>query len=1267
MSLEMRNRGGGGNSGVVGNGFDPSNLHLKKELTQIKKAAKVLRDPGTSSSWRSPLNSARSVAALEARKHHYYHHHKGSSSTLTNHQINGNSLDAKGAIFEQVDRNGATKEKGEKKVFLYNWRSQKSESERSRKLGDEEDNIGNGNDNGGSSSTPEESVEDSLSDARHGGNDSKSDTYVSDRYASMILKCKDTNFMPSIRRNMKKKSSRSNYSNAILKQQVVPSRISRRASEGLGIARDDSTSLVDQSDDTEDYCNSEDIRRISAASPLLAKLRNRNRGYWSSKLRYSGREDSSYTYSTPALSTSSFNRYAIRYPSTIGSWDATTASLNDGDDEVDDQLDLPGRQGCGIPCWSRRSTPKYRGGGGSCYSPSFSDTLRRKGSSILCGSQTNQRRRRGSSLGYTKRRHSSRNAAQGLIPLLTNGDGQGLSSIGTGRSDDDELSTNFGELDLEALSRLDGKRWSTSCRSQDGLELVALNGEDGEEGSPENIRSLSQKYRPMFFEELIGQNIVVQSLVNAISRGRIAPVYLFQGPRGTGKTSTARIFAAALNCLATEETKPCGVCRECADFMSGKCKNLREVDGTNKKGIDKVKYLLNNLAASQQSSSGFKVFVVDECHLLPSKTWLAFLKFLEEPPARVVFIFITTDLDNVPRAVLSRCQKYLFNKIRDGDIVLRLKKISSDEDLDVESEALDLIALNADGSLRDAETMLDQLSLLGKRITTSLVNDLVGVVSDEKLLELLELAMSSDTAETVKRARELLDSGVDPIVLMSQLATLIMDIIAGTHPIVDAKQTDTSGGKSLTETELDRLKHALKLLSEAEKQLRVSSERSTWFTATLLQLGSATSLDRTHSGSSHRQSSKTTEEDPSSTSREAISLRHRTDTHHAPRKSGSPSSFAKANRRNSASRELTVSSMNGEALGGPNNDIKDSKAASRCPSTNVLDDIWIRCIDKCHSNTLKQLLHTCGTLLSISEVEGGFVAHIAFRDSKVKLRAERFLSSITNSFENILRSNVDVRLVLLPDGETSNDCEKPITLINSGGLKQMGLPNMVKRETAVSSNQDPLQASRGSFNDCESKLVETFESVSGNAGASSSKERISEIPVQRIESIIREQRLETAWLQAMEKGTPGSMSRLKPERNQVLPQDGLYHNNQLEPINSRELSSQHWHDDLNEEIRSLKMIDGKAVQKDQTSKKGDSYPISPSLLHNGIYASNFSKESMGYESGSGAGGCFCWNNTRPQRRGKVKQGTPVRPPKGGRFLWFGECAKTGRTESRLRR
>ncbi|KAK3007737.1 hypothetical protein RJ639_014046 [Escallonia herrerae] len=157
----------------------------------------------------------------------------------------------------------------------------------------------------------------------------------------------------------------------------------------------------------------------------------------------------------------------------------------------------------------------------------------------------------------------------GLIPLLTSsGDGQGGSSFATGQSDD-ELSTNYGGLDLEALSRLDGRRWSSSCRSQEGLELVAVNRDGEEESMTESIRTLSQKYRPMFFEELIGQNIVVQSLMNAIVRGRVASLYLFQGPRGTGKTSTARVLAAALNCLASNKTKLCGVCRECSEFILG--------------------------------------------------------------------------------------------------------------------------------------------------------------------------------------------------------------------------------------------------------------------------------------------------------------------------------------------------------------------------------------------------------------------------------------------------------------------------------------------------------------------------------------------------------------------------------------------------------------------------------------------------------------------------------------------------------------------------
>ncbi|XP_047945282.1 protein STICHEL-like isoform X2 [Salvia hispanica] len=1112
-----------------GSGIDhrPSNLHLKKELTQIRKAARVLRDPGTSSSWRSPpLGSARSL---------HYKSNGNAVASPSQHILHPPSLAGSG----NSNNAGGRKGKGDRgRVYLCNWRNQKPESEKSRR---------NGEDEGSSSSL------------NGGGNDSKSEGYLSDRYGSSVSKC---------RRTVKKKSKRGNCSSGgsrhqkeKLQMRMILSRYAKNVADcspSVGMRRDDLAKLGDQSDDNGDYCNSEDLGRDSAISPLLARLKKKGWSRSPTKLLRSHRkEDDSVSYSTQALSTSSYNRYAVRNPSTVESWDATTGSLNGADDDGDDQLDLPGRQGCGIPCyWSRRSTPKSRYGGSSC-SPSLSDALRRKGSSLFCGSQTTSHgRHHRLPLASNKRRLSSMTAGQSLIPLIGNS-ADGRLSMRSGNSDD-ELSTNFTELDMEALSRLDGRRWSSSCRSQEGLEVVALNEEAREEGSPENIRSLSHKYRPMFFDELIGQKIVVQSLTSAVSRRRIAPVYLFQGARGIGKTSAARIFAAALNCIATEGSKPCGICRECTDFMSGKSRCLEEVNGSNKKGIDQMKNLLRNISAVHPSAlPHYKIFVIDQCHLLPSRTWLAFLRLLEKPLPRIVFVLITTDVDNVPRTILTRCQKHVFNKISNGDIVTRLKKLATDENLDVDPNALELIASNADGSPRDAETMLDQLSLFGKRITKSLVNELMGVVSEDKLLDLLELAMSSNATETVRRARELMDSGVDPLVLISQLVTLIVDIIAGTYSNADAKDNYLFfGGRNLTERESDRLKHALTLLSEAEKHLRVSTERSTWFTATLLQLGSMSSPDRTQSTSSRRQSSKATDEEHVSMVRESTAPKQNSDAQFAPQKSGS------------------------------NGDFATGQTTMTCMDSRMLNNIWIQCIEKCHSKTLRQLLHGHGKLVCLSETKGGLIADIAFEDGNTKSRALGFLSSITNVFEFVLRSNVEVRVSLLHDWRVRTS----------------------------------------------------------SADVSTSEDGKSDLPLRRIESIIHEQRLETAWMHAMEKGATASW---KPERNQVLPQDGIDHPHVL---NSK---VQQWEDELHHEIKVLKI-------NDQTGNKIGHHPISPSLLHN---ATTF-PDNMGYESSSGAGGCsafLCWNNRRPQGR---RKGVQVQPKGGRRFSLIGECAKLRRSENK---
>ncbi|XP_068647528.1 protein STICHEL-like isoform X2 [Aristolochia californica] len=1191
---------------------DPSGLHLKRELTVLRKA-RFLRDPETSSSWRSPLSS-RSVATTSNWKYR----------NGTREIING--MNNSFGSFEPEFSLPSKSESNRKKIFLYNWRQQsgKSSDSGSKVL---QDNL--------SVSAPR-STGDTLSEALK--EDSKSDTYLDD--LTMAFRVKEANLeTPSIRIAQKLKKNAAPKQKAIRNSLIVQKL--DLTSSSLGVLNS-----VDQSDDT-DYCNSEDLwppphkftRKTAGASRLESPLLS---GYesWShsSKIfRSSRREDSSYSY-TPA-STSSYNRHIDRCPSTVESWDGTTASF-DGD-EIE-QLDLSRSQGCGIPCyWSKKA--KYRGCG-SCYSPSLSDTIRRKGSSIFCGSQTSLYNKRRSPASHKIKRYPKSSHS---LPLLTNGPDGGVgSSI---NSTSDELSTNFGELDLEALSRLDGRRWS-SCRSQDGLELAVTVAPD--EVAPDN-QSLSQKYRPRFFDELVGQSLAVQSLRNTIIRGKIAPSYLFQGPRGTGKSSAAMIFSKALNCLSADETKPCGFCRECNDF-AGKGTKITEVDATNKKGINTVRRNLKNLSLGQPLSY-YRIFIIKECHLLQPKSWSAFLKFFERSLPRVVFIFITPESDNLPRLITTHCQKYLFLKIKDTYMITRLRKLAAEENLNIESDALDLIALNSDGSLQDAEMMLEQLSLLGRRITTSLVNDFVGVVSDERLLDLLELAMLSDTAETVKRARELLDSGVDPMTLMSQLAGLIMDIIAGTYRLSNSKGSASFfSGRSLSEIELERLKRALKILSDAEKQLRQSSERSTWFTAALLQLGSGNSPGATYSCSGSKKSLKKAKDDFSDSTTECSIHGKKPDKHVLRWSMGDKSPSM------SMAEHLKF----------------DALAASfSCMDRDKLDEIWRRCIEKCHSKTLRQLLCSHGKLVSILETEGALIAYIAFWDEDVKSRAERFLSSITNSIEIIVKHNVEVRIGLIPDNNYLH--VKPIELSNFNGEQHAEKDNLSMQQRSdynglVSSNQElegPIATKKNTDSSCDVSvpLRRNFE-TSGFLVLSENMENIcttEELPrefqSQRIHEVIDEQRLESAWLQSAEKGTPGSMSRLKLERNQVLPQDGLYHQRETGSMMALTVSSRHWEDGTNNEIKVLKVNDNQVHQKDQSNRRVDHYPMSPSLLHTSNFAANFDKETIGYESGPGCNGLFCWKTSRAQS-GKVKQGTRVRSHKSAHFSLFGQCRKSKPTE-----
>ncbi|KAL4342133.1 hypothetical protein GQ457_08G037210 [Hibiscus cannabinus] len=491
-------------------------------------------------------------------------------------------------------------------------------------------------------------------------------------------------------------------------------------------------------------------------------------------------------------------------------------------------------------------------------------------------------------------------------------------------------------------------------------------------------RSLGQKFKPKSFDELVGHSVVVRSLLSAITKGRIASFYLFYGPRGTGKTCASRIFAAALNCLSLEEHKPCGRCQECIVFFSGRSRDVKEVDSLRINRSDRLRSLVKN-AVTLPVSSRFKIFIIDECQLLHGETWATVLNSLEKLSQHIVFIMSTPELDMLPRSVVSRSQKYHFPKIKDSEISNRLEKICVEECLDYDQAALGFIAAKSNGSLRDAEMMLDQLSLLGKKITMSLTYELIGTVSDDELLDLLDLALSCDTSNTVIRAREIMRSKIDPMQLISQLANLIMDILAGKCEEGSSEARRKFFEKHTSESSLQKLSHALRALSETEKHLRVSKNQTTWLTVALLQLSSM-----------------------ESNFPDANDLK-----------------LCLPNAQHNDSYSNSTSST-GERSNHPFtcmcNGINSSKLAERDGSVRSLESIWNKATELCQSGSLKKFLRKQGKLSSLQFNQGLAVAELEFCHPNHVSRAEKSWKHIASSLQLILGSNVEIRIKLLvPD------------------------------------------------------------------------------------------------------------------------------------------------------------------------------------------------------------------------------------------------------------
>jgi DNA polymerase III subunit gamma/tau len=284
------------------------------------------------------------------------------------------------------------------------------------------------------------------------------------------------------------------------------------------------------------------------------------------------------------------------------------------------------------------------------------------------------------------------------------------------------------------------------------------------------VAALYRKYRPQDFDEVVGQEAIVRTLKNAISSGEVRQAYLFAGPRGTGKTSLARILAKGLNCAQGPTPTPDKVCNACVTIANGTSLDVIEMDAASQRGIDDIREIRERVVL-QPAEGRYKVYILDEAHQLTDAAWNALLKLIEEPPPHLVFVFCTTDLSKVLPTVRSRCQTFVFARPRLPELVRLLRRVADGESIQVPDQALALVARGARGSFRDAVSTLDQLSsATEKEITVQAVLQLLGAVEEEALFRLCDLVVDKDTAGALTFIEELSEQGQD-------LGRLVLDLL----------------------------------------------------------------------------------------------------------------------------------------------------------------------------------------------------------------------------------------------------------------------------------------------------------------------------------------------------------------------------------------------------------------------------------------------------------------------------------------------------------